>query len=269
MRSTSCWFVFCLLATACSASKPEPAAKSAPASPFAAAPPKVPAVAMNAYTPGPVTGGGTIHGKVTFTGTPPKLPPLKPARDADVCGKSQPDLTLIVDKDGSGLKNVIVSLTDIHAGKASTAKADAKLGIAKCAYTPRVQAVPVGTSMVVTNVDPIPHDLNGGRGDRVLFNRTVLSSQERVALFSPGMVNLSCDMHGKSEFACETGAVGVMPNPYFAVTGADGSFSLSDVPPGSYTLQAWHETLGQQNQKVTVASSGSATADFHFAATAK
>jgi hypothetical protein len=221
------------------------------------------------YTPGPVTGGGAIRGKVTFTGTPPKLPPLKCARDADVCGKSQPDQTLIVGKGGGGVKNVIVSLTDIHAGKASTAKADAKLDIKACVDTPRVQAVPVGTSLVVTNADPIPHDLNGARGDRVLFNRTVLRSQERVVMSSPGMVNLSCDMHGKSEFACETAAIGVMPNPYYAVTAADGTFSIADIPPGSYTVQAWHETLGDQSKKVTVASNGSAAADFQFAAKAK
>lgn len=256
-------------AAGCQATQPAPAAK-APAAPAAAAAPAKGSFAPppNGYTAGPVTGGGTIRGRVTFTGKVPKLPPLKCARDPEVCGRSQPNRTLIVAKDGA-LENVIVSLTDIHAGKASTAKAEAKLDIKACADTPRVQAVPVGTSLVVTNTDPIPHDLNGARGDRVLFNRTVLRSQERVALSSPGMVNLGCDMHGKSEVACETAAIGVMPNPYFAVTAADGSFSLTDVPAGSYTLQAWHETLGDQNQKVLVAAGGSATADFHFAPKAK
>ncbi len=255
----SAFFGIWLAAAGCSADKPAPAPKA-----VAAPSPKVPAVPTG-YSPGPVIGGGTIHGVVTFEGKPPKLPPLKCARDADVCGKSQPNQTVIVGTEGGGLKNVIVSLTDIHAGKASAAKSEAKLDIKACTESPRVQAVPLGTTLVVTNTDPIPHDLNGGRGDRVLFNRTVLRSQERVVMSSPGMVNLSCDMHGKREYDCETAAIGVMPNPYFAVTGADGSFSLTDVPPGSYTLQAWHETLGEQSQKVTLAASGSAAADFHFA----
>lgn len=215
------------------------------------------------YTPGPVAGGGTIRGKVTLTGTAPKLPPVRCARDLDVCDKI-PNPTLLVGE-GNGVKNVIVSLTDIHAGKAP-AKSQPRLEIKHCAYSPRVQAVPVGSSLIAHNVDPIPHDLGASRGDRVFFSRTVLRSEEKIGLSSPAILSLGCDMHGGpgAAAACETGVLGVMENPYFAVTGDDGSFSIGDVPPGSYTLQAWHETLGDQSQRVTVASNGSATADFHF-----
>jgi hypothetical protein len=248
------------LLAGCPASKPPAVAKAAPAATsFAAAP--------SGYTAGPVTGGGTIKGHVTLVGTAPKLPPVHCSRDADVCGKSQPDRTLLVGP-GGGLENAIVSLTDIHAGKAPPAKLHAKLDIKQCAYTPRVQAVPLGTSLIVGNADPIPHDLNGARGDRVLFNKVVLRDQERVDMSVPGMLTIGCDMH-EGHGSCETGVVGVMPNPYFAVTSADGSFSLGDVPPGTYTLQAWHETLGDQSQRVTVAANGSVTADFHLGAKGK
>jgi plastocyanin len=249
-----------LPAAACPGSKPAPV-KEEPAGP--PPPPKT------GYTPGPVAASGAIKGKVTLTGTAPTLPQVRCARDLDVCGKGRPNQTLLVGADGA-LKNVIVSLTDIHAGKALPTH-QAKLDIKQCAYTPRVQAVAVGTSLILGNADPIPHDVGGSRGDRVLFSRTVLRSQEKVELTSPGMMTVGCDMHSGVGAAatCETGVIGVMANPYFAVTGDDGSFSLSEVPAGSYTLQAWHETLGDQIQKVTVAPNGSVTADFHFAAKAK
>jgi hypothetical protein len=57
----------------------------------------------------------------------------------------------------------------------------------------------------------------------------------------------------------------VMTNPYFAVTSEDGSYTISEVPPGAYTLQAWHETLGEQSQRVTVTPSGTVVADFKLA----
>lgn len=218
------------------------------------------------YKGGPVTGGGTIQGRVTFTGKPPKLPPARCARDADVCGRPRPNETLLVDASG-GLRNAIVSLTDIHAGKPLPPKQRAKLDIHACNYTPRVQALPLGSSLIVTNRDPIPHDLNAARGDRVLFNRVVMGDQERVELSVAGMLQIDCDMHHKGP-PCETGVIGVMPNPYYAITGADGSFSLPDVPPGTYTLTAWHEALGEKSQQVTVAANGTATAQLAFAAAA-
>jgi hypothetical protein len=215
------------------------------------------------YTGGPVVGGGTIRGRVTFTGKVPKLPPARCARDPEICGRPRPDERLLVDASG-GLRNAIVSLTDIHAGKPLPPKTRAKLDIHMCNYTPRVQALPLGTSLIVTNRDHIPHDLNGARGDRVLFNRVVMVDQERVDLSVPGMLLIDCDAHHK-QAPCETGVLGVMPNPYYALTGADGSFSLSDVPPGTYTLTAWHELLGEKTAHVTVRANGAVTEDLAFA----
>jgi uncharacterized protein (DUF2141 family) len=60
------------------------------------------------------------------------------------------------------------------------------------------------------------------------------------------------------------GAIGVMANPYFAVTGDDGSFTLTDVPAGTYTVEAWHESLGEKSASATVAAGGTATADLQY-----
>jgi hypothetical protein len=60
--------------------------------------------------------------------------------------------------------------------------------------------------------------------------------------------------------------VGVRPDPFFAVSGSDGSFTIKDLPPGTYTIEAWHEKFGTQTQAVTIAGTESKTANFTFAA---
>jgi hypothetical protein len=218
------------------------------------------------YITAVVTSPGTIKGTVTYVGNKPSLPAVRCARDLDVCGKAKSNQTILLGPGGT-LKNVIVSLTDIHAGKPMTTN-QARLDIKQCAYVPRVQAVDVKSSVMVTSADLIPHDLGGSLGSRNVFNRIILGKSEIIDLYTPGMLTIGCDVHSGSgaSATCETGVIGVMTNPYFAVTGDDGSFSISEIPPGTYSVQAWHETLGEQTQRVTVPPSGTVTADFKVAA---
>jgi hypothetical protein len=245
------------LAASCSKGEPKVAPEATP--PAAAPPP------TSGYVTEPVTSGGSIKGTVTYVGSKPSLPAVRCARDPDICGRAKPNQTILLGPGGT-LKNVIVSLTDIHAGKAMTTN-QARLDIKQCAYLPRVQAVAVKSSIMVTNGDLIPHDLGGSLGTRSVFNRIVLGRSEIVDLYTPGMLTIGCDVHSGSGAAstCETGVIGVMTNPYFAVTSDDGSFSITEVPPGPYTLRAWHETLGEQTQRVTISPSGTIVADFKLA----
>jgi hypothetical protein len=73
------------------------------------------------------------------------------------------------------------------------------------------------------------------------------------------MIRVKCNIHPWMH-----AFIGVVGNPYFAVSGEDGSFELKNLPPGDYTLEAWHETLGTEEQKVTVPASGKSTARFTF-----
>jgi uncharacterized protein (DUF2141 family) len=75
------------------------------------------------------------------------------------------------------------------------------------------------------------------------------------------MVPLECNVHGWMQ-----AYVGVLPHPFFAVTGTDGKFTIANLPAGTYTVEAWHEKYGTQTATVTVAATGSKTQDFTFAA---
>jgi plastocyanin len=233
-----------------------PAAAMKPAEPAAAAPMAAP---TTGYTGGAVVGGGTISGKVTFQGTAPKLPPEARNKDPKVCGTTFPNQTLLLGA-GGGVKNVVVSLTDIHAGK-PMAPGDAQLDQNKCSYAPHVQAVEVGTNLTVLNSDTILHNVHASLGAATVFNMAMPIHNQKIPtkLSKAGLIKLKCDVHGWMN-----GAIAVEDTPYFAVTGDDGSFTIADVPPGTYTVQAWHETLGDQTQKVTVAAGGKTTADLKY-----
>ena len=75
------------------------------------------------------------------------------------------------------------------------------------------------------------------------------------------MVTLKCDVH-----PWMTGYVGVLPHPYFQVTGEDGSFELKNLPPGNYVIEAWHEKLGAQTQNLQVGPLENKQIEFKYAA---
>jgi plastocyanin len=217
--------------------------------------------AAGGYMTAPVTGGGSIMGKVTITGAAPKLGPQVRNKDPKVCGANGVDESLIVGA-GGGVKNAVVTLTDIHSGKA-IALAPAQLDQNKCSYVPHIQAVPVGTTLTVLNSDTILHNVHAMLGAATVFNMAMPIHNQKIPtnLSKAGLVKLKCDVHGWMN-----GAIVVTDNPYFAVSGDDGSFTIGDVPAGTYTVHVWHERLGEADTKVTVAAGGKGMADFKLAA---
>jgi plastocyanin len=212
------------------------------------------------YTSVDVTGGGTVSGKVTFQGAKPALPPEKRNKDAKACGTTGPNQTLILGP-GGGVKNVIVYLKDVSQGKKMDTDGKATLDQGKCSYSPHVQALPVGTTLTVVNSDPILHNVHATEGAATIFNYAMPIKDQKIPkkLTKVGFIKLKCDVHGWMN-----GAIGVMANPYFAVTGDEGSFTIGDVPPGTYTVAAWHETLGEKSASATVAAGAPATADLQY-----
>ena len=207
------------------------------------------AVPALAYEAGTVTGGGTIEGKVVYNGAVPTRK-IIPNKDVEVCGGIRDEPLVEVGPD-KGVKDAAVYLVDVAKGKAwPPASKPPELDNIKCRFEPDVQVIPAGPLDVV-NKDPVLHNTHGYYGKRTAFNMALPNEGQRIPteLTRAGTVRIDCDAHGWME-----GWIYVVDNPYYAITGADGKFSITDVPPGTYTLVAVQSLTGPNQQSVTVAS---------------
>lgn len=200
------------------------------------------------YKEGEVSDGGTIQGKVVYNG-PVKKRTVLPTKDKSVCGKSR-KVPLVVVGEGGAVQDAVVFLKDIAAGKAwpETATKIPVLDQEGCIFTPHVQVARRG-KLDIVNSDPVLHNTHGYYGKRTAFNVALPEEGVKVTkiLKRPGTVKVDCDAHGWM-----LAWIQVVDNPYYFQTGADGTFSITDVPPGDYTLVVWQESLGETEMPVTV-----------------
>lgn len=203
---------------------------------------------------------GQISGRVIFAGKAPNLPPLDTSWVAD-CVKHHPggipDESVVLNSNGT-LKNVFVYLKDAPAYDGAAAS-PAVLDQVNCQYVPHVVGVQVNQELLVKSSDPFLHNLHVADADPPL-NWAFIGVQDRQAHFSsPGFLTVRCDVHPWMK-----AIIGVFANSHFAVTDNDGSFRISNVPPGHYTLMAWHERFGELSQSVTVSPNGKLQTDFTY-----
>jgi hypothetical protein len=235
---------------ACQKQSSEPAPASAPAA--APAPGQAPGQ----------TGSGVITGTVKLTGTPPEMAMTK--RQADpYCAKTPMKEEEVVVGASGGLKNVIVRLTKGVTGAYPAPAASATVDQSACMYRPRVQGIVLGQPLVIKNSDQTLHNIHGYKGPSTLFNMAEIPNMPPVTkqlTDADQIVKLKCDVH-----PWMTGFVLVSSHPFFAMTGDDGSFKITGVPAGSYTVEAWHERFGAKTAQITVADKP-AEASFQFEA---
>jgi plastocyanin len=133
-----------------------------------------------------------------------------------------------------------------------------------CLYQPRVTGAQVGQLVRFANGDPLLHNVHGTPTASPGWNMSLSrkGAVRDIRIDKPEvMVSVRCDLHPWMQ-----AWIGVVDHPYFAVTGPDGAFLLKDVPPGDYTVAAWHERFGTREARVTLAPAGTATATFTFTA---
>ena len=201
-----------------------------------------------AYQVTTVSEGGTISGKVEFQGLVPTRKVI-PTKDRETCGKIRDEPEVTVDSH-KGVQDAVVYLKELTKGKAWEKPAkNPELVNKGCEFVPRVQALPVGTSLITLNQDPVMHTIHSFLGKGTVFNVAlpIKGQKAEKPLKTEGMVRFECDAHGWMR-----GYVYVADNPYYAVTAKNGTFSLPEVPPGSYTLVAWQEYAGETDIPVTV-----------------
>ncbi|HEU4403133.1 MAG TPA: DUF2012 domain-containing protein, partial [Candidatus Polarisedimenticolia bacterium] len=168
--------------------------------------------------------------------------------------------SLLVGKDG-GLRNAVVSIGPLRAGKPFPPGEKPAIDQHGCWFIPHVQVVPAGVSMDIVNSDGILHNIHTFPKNNAPINMAQPKFKKVMThtFETPDIVRVVCDVHSWMK-----AWIIVAAHPYYAVTGEDGSFALQDVPPGTYTVTVWHETLGTKQQTVTVTAGATVEAAFAF-----
>ena len=203
-------------------------------------------VAFVANRPGPAgaQGGGTIEATVTYAGAP-VVEKLKVNKDTEKCG-TEAIIEKVVVGANKGLANVVVSVPDAKGGAPKAVKTTVDQH--GCKFVQHVTAMMPG-EMELKNSDDILHNIHTYSTANPSINKAQPKFKKVMTekFEKPEIIKLTCDVH-----SWMLGWLAVMPNPYFGVTGGDGTVKIENVPPGKYKVEAWHETLGKQTKDVEV-----------------
>jgi len=252
--------LLCILVVAVSCSKGDKTASSGDTTQAGAA-----SAAGAAASTGP-TGDASVSGTVHFAGTVPKNPTVDMSEEPACKAKytaAPVDSQYVVNNGGLGNAFVYVK-SGLPAGATyAPPAAPAVIDQRGCEYHPRVFGLQVGQKLEIKNDDPLLHNIKAvphvNRGFNISqpsagMTTTRTFDKEEV------MVPFQCNVHGWMQ-----AHAGVLSHPFYSVSSSDGKFTIKGLPPGTYTIEAWHEKLGTQTATVTVGAGETKTADFNFA----
>ncbi len=218
-----------------------------------------PAEGKEKYREAAVSNGATIAGEALFKGPPPEAYVIWVTKDADVLGEKVPDERLIVSRTGK-IKNVLVTIEGIMQGKPwpdLRPRVQNKGG----RFVPHFQATRTRGKLEISNEDPVLHNTHAVLRSRTLFNlaQPIQGQVIEKTLKVPGIVQIMCDTHDWMN-----GWIAVLDHPYYAITAEDGAFTITDIPAGTYNIEAWHEKLGRQQVQVIVKAGELTRVNFEF-----
>ncbi len=199
------------------------------------------------YSPDSVSYNGQIVGAIIYEGTPPEMKKLKIEKDLHVCDvTAQYEETIMVGENG-GLKNVVVYIDEIEFGKSF--RQNVVLDQKGCRFEPHIQFVGVNQRLTILNNDGILHNLHTFSTVNSPVNKAQPKFKKRLPITfkKSEFINIKCDVH-----SWMSAWIIVGPHPYYAITDETGRFSLSNIPPGQYTITMWHESLGKKSIQVEV-----------------
>lgn len=220
--------------------------------------------AATGAAPAPELAAGSITGKVTFTGTPPKMRPIDMAKEP-TCASQHPTPVMteaIVSGAGNSVQNAVIYISAGDQG--STPPTETAHYTQKgCQYIPHVLALQTGEALEIANEDQTSHNIHPLARVNPEWNKSQPPGAPplKATYDKPEFIAVKCNVHPWMH-----GYFAVLGTSHFMVTGNDGQFSIAGLPPGKYTVTAWHEKFGTASQEVTVPATGEATANFQFKA---
>jgi len=216
----------------------------------------------------------SITGKAVFDGPAPKAKKIKTDADPQ-CAAMHADSPLMSEDAevgaGGGLQNVFVYVKSGVTGDHPCPKEPVTINQKGCHYDPHVFGMHTGQLLLIKNSDDTLHNIHAmpdtdKTGNKDFNNAQPASAADLKKTFQKPevMVKFKCDVH-----PWMSAYVGVLDHPFFAVTGADGTFTIKGLPAGDYEVEAWHEKFGTQTAKIKVGAGEAKTADFKFAKAAE
>lgn len=192
-----------------------------------------------------------MRGRVAFSGSVPSAFEIPVLKNIPVCGTVVEDTALVVDPGSRGVKNTVIYLEAVEGGKPFGP--GPVVDSINCLFEPRIQVVRKGAPVLLRNSDPVLHNPHTFTEDgRTLFNVALTQqgqSVEKVVKVG-GPIRVQCDAHLHMN-----GWFIALEHPYAAVSAADGSYEITEIPPGRYRLVAWHEGFTIVNRSEVEASS--------------
>lgn len=243
-----CLILVCVISIACGGGNSEK--EAAPAAAPAVSNPVDPATA------------GSLKGSIKLEGTPPAAETINRKSDA-YCEQQGEAKTQDYVVSGGGLQNVFVYVKDgLGNLKFPVPTTPLVLDQKGCTYAPRVFGIQTGQPLEILNSDETLHNIHAQPMNNREFNRgQALKGLKHMHVFTTAevMVPFNCDVHNWMH-----AWVGVLDHPFYAVSGTGGAFEISNLPPGTYTIEAWHEKLGKQTQMITIGPKESKELSFTF-----
>ncbi|HYU78509.1 MAG TPA: carboxypeptidase regulatory-like domain-containing protein [Vicinamibacterales bacterium] len=224
---------------------------------------KSPAAAPPAVDPATAA---SLTGQIALDGTPPPPEVIRMEGDPKCVAAAQDEerrSEYVVSKDGKSLQNVFVYIKEgLPQRLYPVPNEPVVLDQQKCRYVPHVLGVQVGQALEVRNSDPLLHNVHAeGAVNRAFDVGQPLPGIKTTHTFTTRevMIPVKCQVHSWMH-----GYIGVLEHPFFAVSDANGHFAIPQLPPGTYTVEAWHERLGTQTQQIIVAPKEAKTLNFTF-----
>jgi hypothetical protein len=207
---------------------------------------------------------GAISGRVTFDGTPAKPQIINMSQEPSCAKQYAKPVTAenVLTGPENALENVVVY---ISAGAAddTAPPQPAVLTQKGCRYSPHILAFQVNQDFEVVNDDPTSHNIHPLPSNNREWNKSQPPGAPPIEdkYARPEFIPVKCNIHPWMK-----GTLAVMKNSHYAITAGDGEFKLPNLPPGNYTITAWHESYGEQTQQVTITGSESKAVNFVFKA---